>query len=322
MAGLFFMCGCGRSGEETIAKDDAEAPLTRIAFQTDWYPQPEHGGFYQALERGFYREAGLDVTILPGGPRALVLQKVGMGQAEVAMWRSDDVTVAISRGVPLWCLAGVFQKSPQALMFHAEHPVRSIEDLEGRVVMAGAASVWVQLAERRHGIRIQLTPLTFSIAQFLQDPWLVQQCVVTSEPFQAALAGVEVGTFVPGESESEPYHAIVANRNWVAAHPVAAAAFARASLRGWRDFLEGDPAPAFAAIARLNPMHGDASMNFSRQAMLEHHLIRGDRPGETLGALDAGRLKAQARLLFELGIAGREVTLDELIAPGFPPALP
>ncbi|MGH8019299.1 MAG: ABC transporter substrate-binding protein [Opitutaceae bacterium] len=318
--GVLLACGCGRSGKHAAENDAApaaeSAALTRIAFQTDWYPQPEHGGFYQALERGFYREAGLDVTILPGGPRALVLQKLGMGQVQLAMWRSDDVTVAISRGVPLWCLAGVFQKSPQALMFRAEHPVRSIEDLEGRVVMAGAASVWVQLAERRHGIQIHLTPLTFSIAQFLQNPLLVQQCMVTSEPFQAAKAGAEVGTFMLDESGSAPYHAIIANRDWVSAHPEASEAFVRASLRGWKDFLEGDPTPAFAAIARLNPMHGEASMNFSRQAMLEHHLVRGDRPGETLGALDASRLEAQARLLFELGIAEREVTVDELIAPG------
>ena len=290
-----------------------------VAFQTDWYAQPEHGGFYQALERGFYAEEGLSVTILPGGPRALVLQRVGMGQVPLALWRSDDVTVAVSRDVPLWCLAGIYQRSAQALMFHAAHPVTSAEDLQGRVVMAGAASVWVQLIERRHGIEIRRTPLTFSIAQFLEDPLLVQQCMLTSEPFLAEQAGAAVGTLMLDELGSEPYHAIVANREWLAAHPGMAAAFVRVSIRGWKDYLEGDPSPAFAAIARLNPLHGEASMSFSRQATIDNRLVTGNRPGERIGALDRSRLEAQARMLFELGIAERRVGVDELIAPGFPP---
>ena len=42
--------------------------LRKVVLQSDWFPQAEHGGFYQALAKGFYREAGLDVEILPGGP--------------------------------------------------------------------------------------------------------------------------------------------------------------------------------------------------------------------------------------------------------------
>ena len=42
--------------------------LTPVKFQADWYPQPEHGGFYDALVKGYYKDEGLDVEILPGGP--------------------------------------------------------------------------------------------------------------------------------------------------------------------------------------------------------------------------------------------------------------
>ena len=44
------------------------APLTKIRFVTDWKAQAEHGGFYEALAEGLYKKAGLDVTILEGGP--------------------------------------------------------------------------------------------------------------------------------------------------------------------------------------------------------------------------------------------------------------
>src|SRR4051812_25186579 len=43
-------------------------PLDKVSFATNWLPQAEHGGFYQALADGTYRRHGLDVTIVPGGP--------------------------------------------------------------------------------------------------------------------------------------------------------------------------------------------------------------------------------------------------------------
>ena len=50
-----------------------QKPLTKITVQLDWVAEPEHGGFYQALARGFFRAEGLDVTIIPGGPNAFVM---------------------------------------------------------------------------------------------------------------------------------------------------------------------------------------------------------------------------------------------------------
>jgi len=47
-------------------REDAEG-LTPVKFLTDWMPQPEHGGFYQALAKGYYRDVGLDVKLFPAG---------------------------------------------------------------------------------------------------------------------------------------------------------------------------------------------------------------------------------------------------------------
>ncbi|MGZ5934628.1 MAG: ABC transporter substrate-binding protein, partial [Rhizomicrobium sp.] len=58
------------------------APLTRIRFVTDWKAQAEHGGFYEALAEGLYKKAGLDVTILEGGPAVNVPQMLAGGAAD------------------------------------------------------------------------------------------------------------------------------------------------------------------------------------------------------------------------------------------------
>src|SRR6201996_7720448 len=69
--------------------------LTRVKFETDWYPQPEHGGFYEAQLKGYYRQEGLDVTIVPGGPYVIAEQQVSLGAAQFAMGSSDRVLDAV-----------------------------------------------------------------------------------------------------------------------------------------------------------------------------------------------------------------------------------
>ena len=48
-------------------RKQASDGLTPVKLQTDWYPQPEHGGFYDAQIRGYYKDEGLDMTFLPMG---------------------------------------------------------------------------------------------------------------------------------------------------------------------------------------------------------------------------------------------------------------
>jgi NitT/TauT family transport system substrate-binding protein len=89
---VLFGPGCAR--EETAAPKSA---LRKVSLQTDWFPQAEHGGFYQAVAKEFYREAGLDVRLLPGGPGAGINLKVAKGDADFGMNRSDDLILAASQ---------------------------------------------------------------------------------------------------------------------------------------------------------------------------------------------------------------------------------
>ena len=76
-------CAAGASGST------GKTGLTKVTLQADWYPQPEHGGFYTALVKGYYKDEALDVTIQPGGPYTVVEQQVSVGAAQFGMGSSD-----------------------------------------------------------------------------------------------------------------------------------------------------------------------------------------------------------------------------------------
>jgi len=75
-------------------------PAPKVRYQTDWFPQAEHGGHHQALAKGFYKEAGIDVGIITGGPGSPGINGMLSGLSDIAMGRSDDVITIRQSGTP------------------------------------------------------------------------------------------------------------------------------------------------------------------------------------------------------------------------------
>lgn len=316
---VLWLAGCGRSDPAAPAAPGAAA-LVKVRFQTDWFPQPEHGGYYQALARGFYAQEGLDVEILPGGPNAQVMTGVATGRAQLGMTNGDDVMVAVSRGVPLKLVAAEMQRDAQGILFHAANPIRDLRDLDGKTVMAGAGSVWIQLMQQKYGIRFNLLPLVGDLARFMNDPRFVQQCFVTNEPFFARQRGADVGALLIAHPGYEPYRVMFTSDTFLAANPDVVRRFVRASVRGWIDYLTGDPAPGNALLRQARPDLSDEFMAFSIQAMKDYRLVLGDPArGERMGQLTAERVATQLRLLRELGVMDRELRVEDVARFDFLP---
>jgi NitT/TauT family transport system substrate-binding protein len=316
VAGLSLcLAGCGRN-------DAVRAPagLVKIRFQTDWYPQPEHGGYYQALAKGFYAAEGLDVEILPGGPNAQVKQQVALGKVEMGMTNGDDVIVAAARGLPIRMVAAEMQRDPQGILFHEEHPLRDLRDLQGRTLMAGSVSTWLDVVRKKLGVQFNQMPLVGDLARFMGDPTLVQQCFVTNEPYFARQRGARVGAILIASDTYEPYRVIFTSREYLARHPDLVAKFVRASIKGWVDYLGGDPEPGNALIRAKRPDLTPEFCAYSIKAMNDYRLVSGDpAKGEFVGQLTAARLQKQIDLLREIGVLDQPVTVADVATFEFIP---
>jgi len=283
-------------------KQQAAGGLTPVVLQTDWYPQPEHGGFYDAQIRGYYKDEGLDVTIAPGGPYVNGDQQVSVGAAQFAMNSSDHTLQAIGNGVPLVAVAATMQHDPQALMVHQDSPVHRFEDLEGHAIAIrlGLSTWFDYLVKRYHFKNVREIPATYSVANFLQDPGYIQQIFVTSEPFFARQAGVPVRTLLISNTGYDPYRVFVTSHSFLQQHPEIVAKFVRASLRGWRDYLV-HPDDINAAISKVNPALSVPQMQFSYEGLRDQHFITGDAPnGVDLGRFDPARWTSMYQQLLEL----------------------
>lgn len=295
------------------------APLP-VKFQLDWYPSAEHGGHFEALALGYYREAGLAVTIASGGPSAYALQSVAMGRTEFAMGRSDDVIVAVSHGIPLVIVGVQMQHDPQAVMVHADSPVRSFRDLAGRTVMVSLGAHWVDFVQHHFGITFRIVPTDYGLARFMADPTFIQQCFVSNEPYFARLNGAKVRTLLVADAGYDCYRVIYTSRSFAARNPGLVRAFLTATDRGWMQYLHGDPGPAFDLIAARNPGQTRELMAYSLAALQRWRLVEGDPArGERLGQMTRPRLQRMVAQLVEMGALAAPLPLEEFADFSFQP---
>lgn len=319
VSGLLALAGCDRPPEAKAA-----VTLRKVKFQTDWFPQAEHGGFYQALAKGYYRDAGLEVEIIPGGPGAGVLLKTAKGIADFGMFRGDDAIVAASRGLPLMMIGATLQHDPQALLVHADSPVHSFADLNGRTVIAAVGMTWIPYIQKKYSITFGLIPTSYGLTQFLADKTAIQQCFLTSEPFFARQRGAKVRTLPLSEAGFDSYHVMLTRRALVRDDPELVRAFVTASIRGWHDYIEGDPSPAEHLIMARNDQMSAAHLAYSRQALIDHHLAAGDpQNDERIGQLQLSRVQQEIGVLVEFGVLDKpmraeDVATDQFIPPENP----
>ena len=281
--------------------------LTKVILQADWYPQPEHGGFYTALVKNYYKDEGLDVDIESGSPYLSPYQRVAAGGAQFGMGASDRILESVADGQPLIAVAATMQHDPQGIMVRKNSPVRTFADLNGHTVAVQAGSTWFRyLAVKYRLTNVQEVPATMSVANFIADPNYIQQAFATSEPFFALQAGIETRVLLVSDAGFNPYRVMFTTQSFLHQHPDVVARFVRASVRGWREYLN-DPSAAHAALLKLNPALSPQWMQFSWQQLRDGHFVAGEAAdGSQMGQMDPARWTTLYQQLLELKVIDKQ----------------
>ena len=302
----------------------AEAAPFKLSVQLDWVAEPEHGGFYQAQARGFFAEEGLDVTITPGGPNAFVVPQVATGKADIGQADSTNTLLQQAEGLPIIQFGAVFQDDPSGLLVHDASDVRTFADLNGKTLIARPEWAFLKYLRKKYALDFTVVPPNFSVAAFLGNKEAIQQGYYIAEPYHIVHAGGKMPRFLSTwDADFRAYAVLITSRRFAREHPAELKAFLRAYVRGWRDYLEGDPAPAHAAMKKANPNNSDEFMEFSRRMIIEGKLVTG-RDAESgpkqIGRLDPARYTRQIEQLEELDILPEgKLTAERVMTTDFLP---
>jgi NitT/TauT family transport system substrate-binding protein len=269
----------------------------KIILGTDWRAEPEHGGYYQALAKGFYAAAGLDVTIRQGGPQVNHNQLLVAGRIDIAVAPNSFIPLNfVAQKIPMVAVAAMFQKDPAVLISHAGQGNDTLEDLKGKKIMISPDTrigFWRFLKTKYAYTDDQIAPYTFNLAPFLADPKAIQQGYLASEPYQIERAGVKANVILLADSGYTSYASLlVTSRKMIEEKPDVVRRFVDATIKGWLSYLNDDPAPANALIKRDNPEASDGLLAYGHNKLKERGIVdSGDAKTLGLGAMTDARWK-------------------------------
>jgi NitT/TauT family transport system substrate-binding protein len=122
----------------------AAGPLKPVTVTLDWVYQGPNAGFILAVEKGFYRDAGLDVAVTAGKGSGSTAQLVASKATQFGFADGYVAANGIARGMPLKSVASVYRRNPTAMIVLANSGINNPKDVEGKAVAIAAGSTQFQ----------------------------------------------------------------------------------------------------------------------------------------------------------------------------------
>lgn len=303
------------------AAEQPPAPKEEVAVKQilDWFPQSTHGGHFAAAEKGIYKDAGLNVTLEPGGPQVSATQIVASGKAEFGITGGDVLLQAREEGIPIVAVAAYLQDSPAALFYHTGQDIQGFEDLNGRRVTALLyAAYWQYLKNAFNLDQVQETNFTGQYANFLEDKESVVQGYLISDVASFKAQGVDVQYLEVSSSGYRPYMSVLfTTEKYLQENPETVKAYVEATIKGWNYYK--DHAPEInPVIAKANTSKTAESLD-AEAAELQRYVYEGDAAQHGVGYMSAERWADIAGKLFEVGVLKKEVDVSKVFTPDFLP---
>jgi NitT/TauT family transport system substrate-binding protein len=292
----------------------ADTRLDKVSFGTNWVAEAEHGGFFQAVADGTYKNYGLDVTIVPGGPNVnnrilLISGKLDFFMSANTLQSFD----AVANNVPVVAVAAIFQKDPQVFLAHPNPKVTKLEDLKPMMLLIskeGVAGYFQWMRSELGFSASKVKPYTYNAQPFIVDKNSAMQGYVTSEPFVVEKqANFKPTVMLLADYGFDGYSTLIeTRREWVDKKPDLVQRFVDASMIGWYNYLYGDNKAANEVIKKLNPEMTDDLLAYSIAKMKEYGIVdSGDTLKDGIGAMSEARVASFFDKMSRAGVVKRDI---------------
>jgi ABC-type nitrate/sulfonate/bicarbonate transport system substrate-binding protein len=296
-------------------------PPTTVRLALDWTPNTDHTGFFVARHEGWYRDAGIDLKILPyatATPETLLAAH----QAECGISFQDSMTFAVAAGADIVSVAAILQKTASAIGVLASSDIQRPRDLDGKTY-AGfgypnevpTLKAVIQADGGKGDFKVAtLDAAAYEALYHHQADFTIP--FTAWEGVEAQQRGIALRYFRFSDYGFPEFYQVVlaCDRQWLEKDPDAAKRFVGTSMRGFQ-LAADEPDAAAAMLVSENPGVFDANPDLPKAS--QEFLAQGgymvDANG-TVGTQTLERWTAYSKFLFDQKLladaAGKPLTTE------------
>ena len=215
-----------------------KTPLTPITVQLKWKHQFQFAGFYAAVEKGYYQDAGFEVTLKEASPQTVPVEEVLSGRADYGIANSELMLYRLN-GEPVTAIAAIIQHSPIVLISLKSSNILSPQDLIGKKVMYpkgyyGANTQGFFLKNDIEISQIKSIPLSFNINDLINNKVDAMVGYITDQPYLLQKQNIAYNLMDPRKYGIDFYGDILfTHENRLNKKPRELALFRAATIKGW-----------------------------------------------------------------------------------------
>jgi NitT/TauT family transport system substrate-binding protein len=241
-----FLCVAACLVPSAAALDEPveDTTLKKATLIPQWQPQAQFAGYYVAYHKGFYRNLGIDLHILRGGPESQPSRLLAEGQADFGTMFLSTAIQKRAQGLRLVNIAQLVQCSSLMLVAKRSSGVLAPKDIDGKHVGLWGAEFQIQPMAffRKHNLKVTTIPQAATVNLFLRGGVDVASAMWYNEYHMLLNAGInpeELTTFFFFDYDMNfPEDGIYCLEATLRKDPELCCRFVQASLQGWQYAFE------------------------------------------------------------------------------------
>ena len=308
LALLLTCCGSAHAGP----------PLDHVRMQLRWTHQFQFAGYYAALHQGFYREAGLEVELIPGNNVAPAITRVLKGEADFGVTNAG-LAQAYIEGKPVVALAAILQSSPSVWITTGD--LTRPADLVGKRLMSlpspeNAELLAVFLYEGIPLEQLNLRMTSYRIDDLVEGKTDAFNAYISNEPDLLRRRGIPYNVISPRQYGVDFYSEVLfTSQEQIRRHPERVRAFRDATLKGWQYALDHQDEIVKLIHEKYAPDLSEDHLRYEAQEITKLVLPTL----VPLGHMNPGRWQHIADTYRKLGLVKRSLPLAGMIYDPEPP---
>lgn len=305
-----------------------QAQADEISLPVGFVPNVQFAPLYVALEKGFFAEENLDVT-LDHNMEIDTVALVGAGQLPFGVVSGEQVLLGRNQGLPITYIAEWYQQYPVGIVSLKENNLTTVESLKGKKVgipvLSGASYIGLEALLQDAGMTdqdLQLESVGYAQVELLTTGKLDAGVVyITNEPVQLEALGYEINLIRVADIAAMVSNGLVTNEKTITENPELVERMTRAFVKGLRYTME-NPDEAYEICLKAIDNLKDVENQALQQAVLNATIgLYTPEDGRALGTSDEASWKNMADVMTAMGLLTGDVDSSKAFTNAFIPDL-